>query len=99
MGKEKVLVNMQEIESVVASFNNWSQPWAFYKYVNGNSSLTIEQKLFFEDLYKKAGDVKFWNFNDLKIGYANCKSYLKENYAWSDVAIDNIARALSYEWK
>lgn len=90
---------MQEIERIVTSFNNWSQPWAFYKFVNGNSSLTTAQKIIFMDLYKKAGDFKIWDFKDIKMGCANCKSYLKENYPLSDSAIDNITRALSYEWK
>lgn len=90
---------MQVIEKVILEFTNWSQPWTFYKSIYNHTQLDDKQRLKFEEIYKKAASIELWNHSDLNLGCKNSRIFLKNNYEMSDYAVDNIVRALSYEWR
>lgn len=90
---------MKFLETVIFSFDNWSHPWAFFKFVVNNQSLTDKDVDLFKSIWLTATDSYNWKDSDLVIGCKVTQKKLSKLYELSDDAIAIIVRAASYEWK
>jgi hypothetical protein len=90
---------MKTLEDKILSFNNWSKPWTFHEFVSSDKTLTDSELILFNEIWTKAGDFEWWNNSDLILGCKASHTFISKNYKLKDATIDNVVRALSYQWK
>ena len=90
---------MENLETIISAFNNWSQPWNFYSFVKSNVQLTDWEKEKFEEVWETAMDSTNWKDADLILCCKMTQNKLKKMYNLSDDTIGKIVRAVSYDWK
>lgn len=90
---------IKKLEDRIVSFDNWSQPWTFYEFVSNDETLTELEINLFNEIWRTAGDFKFWNNSDLILGCKASQMFIAKQYDLTDKSITNIIRALSYQWE
>ncbi len=56
---------METLEEKILNFENWSQPWTFYKFVSNDKTLKESELNLFNEIWTKAGGFELWNKCDL----------------------------------
>ena len=87
------------LEREILKFDNWSQPWIFYKTVIENLDNRVSEIDLFIEIWNKASDINLWNYSDLAIGCKTSQIFIKEYYKLKDEVSAKIVKAISYEWK
>jgi hypothetical protein len=90
---------MKDLQTTILSFDNWAQPWKFYEFVINDKELIFTDVELFKEVWNRASDFKFWNFNDLTLGCKASHKFIMDNYDLADEAVVAIVRAISYQWK
>lgn len=90
---------MKELEDIIESFNDWSKPWIFYKFIINNNKIPSDQKNYFKQLYKEVSEFKLWNNSDLNVSINNCTALLTEKSNLRQKSIDQIINTIAYEWR
>ena len=90
---------METLENKIISFQNWSLPWTFYDFIISDKTLNESELNLFKEIWNTASDFELWNERDLTLGCEASRKYVTKNYNLSDIAVANIIRAISYQWK
>lgn len=94
-----LLHKMTALEKSISDYTDWSNPWKFFNYVIADTHLKSEEVQLFQKIWQEAGGSDLWNFEDLTSGCKKSKAFIIENYALNEFVIDQIVRAISYQWK
>ncbi len=90
---------MKTLEEKIIEFDNWSHPWKFHECIISDKTLSEAELQLFEEIWKRAGNFKFWDNADLSLCAQKSRTFIAENYELADQSVANIVRALSYQWK
>ena len=88
-----------DLQNVIQSFDNWSMPFDFSKYVLSSPHLTEDSRLQFKIIWETAVDSNNWKDVDLVLGCKIAQNRLELIAILSENAIACIVRAASYEWR
>lgn len=90
---------MKNLETIILSFDNWTQPWTFFDQICGDKNLNNDELKLFKEIWIKASDFKFWNYSDLAIGGKASHNFIKDVYKLPDAVISKIVNAIAYQWR
>ena len=90
---------MTNLENIILSFDQWSNPWTFYEFVSNNPLLDENSKSLFEKIWKEAGDFELWNDADLVLACKSSQVFIRKSYNLNEEATACIVRGLSYQWR
>lgn len=87
------------LNEVIASFTNWSQPWAFAAHVEERVTSPDDIALFIE-AWAAANDRNLWlAVDDLAEGAKSAEAALQKFGGLDGRARTALARAAAYQWK
>ena len=90
---------MKELNNAILPFDDWSHPWTFYEKVCSDKSLKMEDLKLFEEIWLCANDFKLWNYELINTGSIKATIFFKDKYRLTNNAIENIIKAIAYNWK
>jgi hypothetical protein len=90
---------MEDLQTAILSFDNWTEPWTFYEFISSSREITLTDLELFHEIWTKASDFNLWNFKDLALGCKTSYQFIQDNYHLTEETANKIVRAISYQWK
>ena len=92
-------MKLKNLENIILSFENWSQPWTFKETISKDPELSVDEAKIFDEIWTKTSSTEFWKDLDLVLSCKATQSFIRNNYNLSDDAIAKIVRALSFNYR
>ena len=90
---------MKTLDDVILSFDDWTHPWTFNEFVINSTSLTAQDKSYFNQIWTAAVDSHNWKNADLGLCSEIARNRLIKEFSIVDKVTENIVRAAAYQWR
>lgn len=88
------------LNSAIEGFTNWQQPWTFFEVIRLTPCLSQDELATWQQVWDLACQAEYWQTTDLHQCTKLATKALQGTFPWlSMLAIEQIIKAVSYEWR